>query len=374
MSWERGSLSDMMGQCVVYRNLQPVDPRIPGLDKAWQEAGLDHYYIPRKTTPEYAQVIWHYLHVAQQLRGVNAPIERVLMVGDSARNDGAVALNLMPYCTARGFIGIDALSQPKQIAVEQDIIMVANRWDALVDLMAWLENDSFSCDERTAMVIDLDKTSLGARGRNDGVIDTARVQAAERMARSTLGDAFDEPSFRQLYARLNQTDYHYLTEDNQDYVAYICLMIAGHACPEPRFWTALEDGSVADIQGFCALCEGDTSGMADELRRVHREVCDGVDAGDPTPFKAFRRVEFLETLARMDKLPDDATAEDVLAREIVMTAEVSDLAIKLANQGVLVFGLSDKPDEASVPSPEAAAQGYRAIHDTPMKVYGERLF
>lgn len=374
MNWQRGTLADMMGPRVVYRNLQPADPRIPGLDVAWQAAGLERYYIPRKTTPEYAQVIWFFMHEAQRLRGVHQPVERVLMVGDSARNDGAVAINLGAYCTARGFIGVDALEQPKKVALEQDVIMVANRWNALADLMDWLRADGFACDQGLALVIDLDKTSLGARGRNDGSIDAARVQAAERITRSTLGNAFDETAFRSLYARLNQTRYHYLTEDNQDYVAYICLMVTGQAYPEPRFWAALEDGSLRDVQGFGARCDANVAGMADGLLSIHREVYDGIAAGDPTPFKSFRRLEFLETIARMDALPDKATPEKVLKREIVLTAEVSDLAKKLAAQGALVFGLSDKPDEASIPTAEAAAQGHRAIHDTLMKVHGERLF
>lgn len=374
MSWERGALADMMGQRVVYRNLEPVDPQIPGLKAAWEAAGLERYYIPRKTTPEYAQVIWHFMHEAQRLRGVSRPIERVLMVGDSARNDGAVAHNLAAHCTARGFIGVDALDQPKKVAIEQGVIMVANRWNALVDLLAWLRDEGFAWDEATALVIDLDKTSLGARGRNDGVIDAARVQAAERIVRSTLGDAFDEAAFRGLYARLNQTRYHDLTEDNQDYVAYICLMVAGGVVEEPLFWRYVEQGSLADISGFTALCDDRASSMADRLHQVHGEVYHGISAGDPTPFKAFRRIEFLETIARMDALPDDAAPEEVLAREIVLTAEVSDLARHVAAQGALVFGLSDKPDEASLPGAEAAAQGLRAIHETRMKVYGERLF
>ena len=63
-----------------------------------------------------------------------------------------------------------------------------------------------------------------------------------------------------------------------------------------------------------------------------------------------------------------------LRHEIVITAEVADLCRLLTARGALVFGLSDKPDEASLPTPQAAQQGYRAIHDTPMKVYGERVF
>jgi len=202
----------------------------------------------------------------------------------------------------------------------------------------------------------------------------ARVQAAERIARDTLGNALNEAAFRGLYARLNQTRYHYLTEDNQDYVAYICLMVAGGVVEEPLFWRYVEQGELADIASFTALCDDLTPSMTDRLRQVHGEVYHGITAGDPTPFKAFRRVEFLETIARMDALPESAAPDEVLAREIVLTAEVSDLARHVAAQGVLVFGLSDKPDEASIPGAEAAAQGHRAIHETPMKVYGERLF
>jgi hypothetical protein len=70
-------------------------------------------------------------------------------------------------------------------------------------------------------------------------------------------------------------------------------------------------------------------------------------------------------------LADEATAEQVLQQEIVITAEIADICRLLASRGALVFGLSDKPDEASLPTPRAAERGYRAIHDTPMKVYGE---
>ncbi len=370
----RGTLADMMGQRVVYRNLEPVDSNLLGLKEIWREVGLERYYIPRKTTPEYARVIWHLMQQAQPLRGVARPIERVLMVGDSARNDGAVAHNLAAHCTARGFIGVDALDQPKKIAIEQGRIMVANRWNALADLLGWLQGEGFVWDEATALVMDLDKTSLGARGRNDGVIDAARVQAAERIARSTLGDAFDEAAFRSLYKRLNQTRYHYLTQDNQDYIAYICLMVTGNVLSEALFWHYVEHGSLADIIGFAAMCDDLTPSMPDRLRHIQQQVYAGIISGDPTPFKAFRRLEFLETIARMDALPDGAAPEQVLAQEIVLTAEVSDLARQASAQGALVFGLSDKPDEASLPSAEAAAQGYRGIHETPMKVYGERLF
>jgi hypothetical protein len=40
-------------------------------------------------------------------------------------------------------------------------------------------------------------------------------------------------------------------------------------------------------------------------------------------------------------------------------------------RGALLFGLSDKPDEASIPTPELASQGYRAIHRTATHVIGQ---
>ena len=100
---------------------------------------------------------------------------------------------------------------------------------------------------------------------------------------------------------------------------------------------------------------------------------DGIAAQDPTPFKAFRRREYLETVGRMDVLPDGAPVEEVLAQEIVITAEVASVARHLASRGALVMGISDKPDEASIPTPEQAAGGRQPIHRTRMKEFGEAV-
>jgi hypothetical protein len=72
----------------------------------------------------------------------------------------------------------------------------------------------------------------------------------------------------------------------------------------------------------------------------------------------------------MNTLADDAAEAEVLAGEIVLTGEVAELTEQLAARGVLTFGLSDKPDEASVPSPQAAEQGALPLHRVTMKVVG----
>ena len=64
----------------------------------------------------------------------------------------------------------------------------------------------------------------------------------------------------------------------------------------------------------------------------------------------------------MGTLDDGAPVSDLLAGEIVITQEVSEVALAWRRRGALLFGLSDKPDEASIPQPSQAAQGKQSIH------------
>ena len=372
MTWWRSTLADLMGDMVVYRNLEPMDERIPGLLTSWKSVGLTHYYVPRKATPEYAAALLYFLRAAQAARGIAAPIERLLFIGDTLLNDGTVAKNLGKCLPMRGFIGADRLAEEPHVEIDGPL-MVANRWTALGDFVAWSREADMVADERTALLIDLDKTSLGARGRNDRVIDGARVRAVQRTMQSALRDDFDGRAFRTLYDRLKQPAYHYFNADNQYNLSYICLMVSGEVCPAKEFWAALTSGALCSIEDFVARCERRRARMSPGLLQVQDEVRRGIAAQDPTPFKEFRRGEYLETVACMDVLDDDATAEAILAEEIVITAEVASVARHMAARGTLVFGISDKPDEASVPLPEDAVRGYRPIHRTVMKVYGEEV-
>ena len=69
MMWQKGTLADLLEDRVVYRNLEPMQPGMRGLRTAWDKVGLDHYYVPRKTAPEYAMVLVHYLRQAQVCGG-----------------------------------------------------------------------------------------------------------------------------------------------------------------------------------------------------------------------------------------------------------------------------------------------------------------
>ena len=56
------------------------------------------------------------------------------------------------------------------------------------------------------------------------------------------------------------------------------------------------------------------------------------------------------------------TVPELLDSEIVITQEVREVALRWKKEGALLFGLSDKPDEASFPGDELILQGYQPIH------------
>ena len=77
-----------------------------------------------------------------------------------------------------------------------------------------------------------------------------------------------------------------------------------------------------------------------------------------------------ETVGRMGALSLDAAPEDLLAREICLTHEVRELMLDWRDRGALLFALSDKPDEASMPPVDLRAAGYVPIHQTLTHVVG----
>jgi hypothetical protein len=190
-----------------------------------------------------------------------------------------------------------------------------------------------------------------------------------------LGNRFDITSFRAIYDELNQPPYHPFTADNQDYLAYICLMVGGGVYNYEVLLADWAAGCLNTFSQFVKICaERMQDRASSELLPVHQEVYANFQRGDPTPFKSFRYREYEETVARMDSLPAETDPEKLLAEEIVITREIVDLARFLREQGVLLFGLSDKPDEASIPRAELAAEGYASIHRTRMKVVGEAIY
>jgi len=117
--------------------------------------------------------------------------------------------------------------------------------------------------------------------------------------------------------------------------------------------------------------EGKRRELPARLAEIHNQVYTSVKAGDPTPFKPFRRREYLTTLRCFDRLPEDADPQDLLSNEIVITQEVRAAALDWQHRGALLFGFSDKPDEAALPTPELAAQGWQPLHRAVTHSVGE---
>jgi hypothetical protein len=107
------------------------------------------------------------------------------------------------------------------------------------------------------------------------------------------------------------------------------------------------------------------------LAAVHADVWQSVQAGDPTPFKAFRYNEYLTTIARFGDLPG-AAVEQILNQRITINQEVRHTALALRQRRVLIFGVSDKPDEASLPTQAQAEQGMKPLHRLETLAVGEK--
>lgn len=369
------SVHEFLGDSVVYRNLVPLDPRLPPLKEIRPHVEVPADVTPRKSEPAYARVIVHLLRQARALDAPKAAVERLVYLGDTRLNDGTAFANI---CRAGDWPGLafiaaenGARAHVETVEREEGILYVTNRWTAVGDFHHFCREQNFPLDERTAVIIDLDKTALGARGRNDHVIDQARVEAVRRTVGELLGEDFDPESFRTAYDKLNQPEFHPFTADNQDYLAYVCLIVGSGLYGLESLVAEVRAGSLRTFKQFISRVNDHVDELPTDLRQIHSLVHRRVQQGDPTPFKTFRYNEYRTTIERMGILGVDTPARELLDKEIVITQEVRETALTWQEQGVLLFGLSDKPDEASIPTEELAAQGYLPIHQAQTHAVGE---
>ena len=365
-NYGRASIREFLGDRIVYRSLVPVDHRLPALAQIRPLVGLPDGVIPRKSEESYARVIAHLLQHARALDRPGISIERLIYVGDTRLNDGNAFANI---CQSGDWPGLaficserDDLPQVEVVEQAGGALFLANRWSALKDFDRFCQERHHPADERTSVIVDLDKTALGARGRNDRVIDGARVDAVRLTVRDLLGDGFDPGSFQAAYDCLNQPQFHPFTSDNQDYLAYICLVLGSGLYALEWLADEVQAGRITGFPQFIAGVDARAVQLPPSLLEIHAGIYANVQQGDPTPFKEFRYNEYLTTTSRMGHMDRRSSVRDLLAGEIVITQEVRQIAQSWAERGALLFGLSDKPDEASIPSQEQAARGCLPIH------------
>ncbi len=373
----RTSISEFLGDFIVYRNLVPVDPRLPALSEIAKRMGIPKGVIPRKYEKAYGQVIVELLSSARSLIGSNKEIRRLIYLGDTKMNDTTAFLNI---CAAGNFEGMafigDENSAPPKIEEAQEgncIVCSANRWSLLAEFDRLCRSRGFIADEQTAVISDIDKTILGARGRNDAVIDRVRVDAVERVINEKMTGRFNHNAFQTAYDTLKRSEYHVFTADNQDYLVYLCLAVGSGVTSLDSLTAKIKTGAVKSFQEFIFQVEKNVAALPADMRAIHNEVYEFVKAGDPTPFKTFRTNEFKLTVERMGHADDDMPVPELLQTEILLTEEVRDFILNRKLQGSIVFGLSDKPDEASLPTGDLAVRGFLPIHQIITHSVGQEL-
>lgn len=379
LNYGRASIAEFLGDRIVYRGLEPYDKTLPSLEALRREAGLRSDSLPRKNEADYARLIVRLLHACQQQDQPGGRIERLIFVGDTRLLDGTAYENLCGVggWTGRAFIGAedDDPPAPRWIAGEQgQPIMLANRWAALAQFDRECAQLGHPIGEGTAVVLDLDKTLVGGRGRNAQVIDQSRMRAVEQTVGSLLGEDFDPSAFRQVYDPLNQPEFHPFTTDNQDYLAYICLALGSGLIEFSDLVRRIRATELASFEAFLGEVEARKSELPARLAGLHEEILQRVQMGDPTPFKTFRRNEYLLTRQRFGCLNDAAGVAEMLSQEIVITQEARCMAHKWRREGALLFGLSDKPDEASIPDEVYRARGWTPLHRAETHAVGEAGF
>ena len=133
--------------------------------------------IPRKQERDYAKAAVWFTNEIQRVRGQRAPVGELLFLGDTLFNDGQAYANMIDVSGWKGacFIGAERPEQETTTRIEEGNVTIANRWAMLADWIVGLKEQGFKLDAGTMAIIDIDKTALGAKGRNDKIIDRARL-------------------------------------------------------------------------------------------------------------------------------------------------------------------------------------------------------
>lgn len=371
----RKSLADIFDDWIVYRDLEPLEARLPGLKSSARLMEISDQRIPRKQEEDYAKAALWLVKKAQEVRGVTTPISELLFIGDSLYNDGQAYRNMHQISGWRGscFIGTEELDREPAVYIDSDDgTYCATRWGGVVSWAEWMLAQGMSLNEKSAVIVDIDKTALGAKGRNDAVIDEARLEGIYRTMDLVLAHNFDRGAFERQYRELNHAQYHCITADNQDYLAYICLVLNARLIDFDDLVNEVQNSSMDNFEQFTRWVDIRlmmNPGNSEQLRQVHETVMTNMRIGDPTPFKRFRQQEFITTTERMGTMADHTPVPELLDRELTLTHEVCEVARWLADRGCLLLCLSDKPREASCPDTYLSSE-FLPLHKVPTHVVG----
>jgi predicted MPP superfamily phosphohydrolase len=395
-----GTIHDLFEGRVILRKMRRLDTDTPLLSPGAE--------FVRKHEPKYATAL------AEHIRNEFPDVARVLYVGDTYKNDGAVIRNLQ-HC------GVDVSGFICEPQLELDrlwfkSVLYSSRWTDVIGLVA--ERADYIGPE-TLAIFDIDQTLWAPKGvgEAEAALTHARTAAIEALIDAYLHDTDGETAVAvnakarvaPLYDELRHVDYvRTLTLDNEDHKAALCVFLSLNVMRDPdggrgdfetdvAYFTRVSEMGAAEfltyvretylptlIRPAASPHENITRFMAQTLGVVelnqfshfgetHGVVVPAVrDAvvsivraigdGSPVAYEAFRQRELDESLLR-------ASGELPIEESLVINKSTWDLACWLKDRGATLLALSDRPDEATRGAERSLLKSEMTIYGRPIGEY-----
>ncbi len=363
------SVSDLFGENIMLRDIEPRSPSLDGIESFRAELGWDSIYAPRKNEPEYARAL------LRIMSSDGEPPKQIVYVGDTLLNDGGAIRGLQaagPPGRVWGFLCGATKANP-DADFDLDRIYFGARWSSLHSFVGRALSEGLVFDQGTWVLFDLDQTVYAAKGRDDEPLVRARWDAVRAYLEEIVPEyKLDPERAEALYRRFDQDEYHPVTRDNMDYVVLLVLAVA----------SGLADA--AEISEYASSSRPSIAALAEVLcrrasiRAKHENIPAVLDAvkavyyntraGDQTPCKDFRRHECLTMAARMrGDLGADGDDRILLNREVV------DLIGHVQRTDAHLFAVSDRPLEAGVVEPDDSELPKTDLMTVPMGIRGSAI-
>jgi hypothetical protein len=348
------SVRELAADAVLLRRMRPLSSALPTFEQLCLDAHVPAKIAPRKCDANYARLMLS----LTRLTSSRDP-QAFFYFGDSINNDGSVMCHLARLSgrPVYGFLCNESREEEGRLVLF-DGISVSNRWFHLGRFIeACIKVRGAVVDSSVAVLLDMDRTIFGAAGRNHIPLQTARQSAVEKVSTEIVNLPEELAAFRNAYTRLDSARFHKLTLDNQDYLVFVALMCAKGLVDLEEICSRVVDEATYDF-GSCfaeiakyARAEASTTGAENAVTRLVSAFADALNQRDPTPFKRFRDIERVETLARLARGTDgtDDDLESLLKSKIVLTREIVDAAEWFRSVGCRVFVVSDRPEESTIP-------------------------
>ena len=334
--YKRAKLNDIYEDYIVFRELNPIKKSLPQFNEIQSKLGFSHLPRKKENPLDYVKAL---SYIFQSVR----PFQKILYIGDTNMSDGGVIKAFTALRTYQ-IVGIITQEEKENKIEFEGNIVKSTKWMNMKHILKMVEDNGFHIDYNTVVIIDIDKTFIGARGRNDKAIDNARMDAIISIAKKIF-PSFDRETFSQIYSTINAKKFYPLTNDNQDIVSIISIVIYSGAISLKQFEKAFELGIIKNPISFFGSCK-----IKNELlENIVENVKNNIKMKNPTPFPTFRNEEFKSTIERMDFLTDNTPKEKLLKEEIMITKEVYEVGEIAKMNKAVVFGVSDKPILSSVP-------------------------